>query len=51
MLGQRSRPRPPPSGYRHLTPGQRAKLEAALAQTAEAAADAAEGVRTEVGIV
>lgn len=48
VLGQRSRPRPPPSGYRHLTPGQRAKLEAALAQMSGAAADAAEGVRTEV---
>lgn len=49
VLGQRSRPRPPPSGYKHLSSEQRAKLDAALAATAEDEADAAEGVRTEVG--
>jgi thiamine monophosphate kinase len=49
VLGQRSRPQPPPLGYKHLSPEQRAKLDAALAATAQsAAADAAEGVRTEV---
>lgn len=48
VLGQRSRPRPPPAGYKHLSPEQRSKLDVALAQSAEAEADAAEGVRTEV---
>jgi hypothetical protein len=48
VLGQRSRPQPPPSGYKHLSPGQRAKLDAALAATAQSEADTAEGVRTEV---
>ena len=48
MLGQRSRPAPPPSGYKHLSTEQRAKLDAALAATAQGEADAAEGVRTEV---
>jgi hypothetical protein len=48
VLGQRSRPAPPPSGYKHLSAEQRAKLDTALAATAQKKADTAEGVRTEV---
>lgn len=49
--GAAPRPRPPAAGYKHLSPAQREKLEAALAGGADAeqaAAEAAESIRTEV---
>lgn len=49
--GAAARPRAPAAGYKHLSPAQREKLEAALAGSADAAqtdAEAAECIRTEV---